>query len=286
LRTKAFSIGGKHAGPPVATTGKVSRGARLEESLMSRISPFAAIAVAGFLSLGPAAAAPPGQTGAVNFRFGGFFPSGHSDFWDYQETYYTLDHSDFNTLNGGVGYTGSINNYVEFDVNADFYAASTRSSDREIVDSNSFPIFHDSRLAVFPLTVGIRVLPAGRYARRGAEGQHFVRHPVPYIGAGIGMEYWWYEEEGDFAFADSTVPEGLSIFYDRRRDTGVAFETHAMLGLELPVSPEWNISFEVRQSWAEASLSNTFPSTALGPGSPNRLDLGGTSVFFGAAVRF
>jgi len=255
---------------------------------MRRLLAVAGIAAATLLAVGPAAASPPGQDGAFNFRFGGFFPTGNSDFWEYQETYYTLDHSDLNGLTGGVGYTASINNYFEFDANADFYAAASRSTDSFFVDQDGFPILHDSRLLSFPLSVDFRVLPAGRYARRGAEGKHYVRRPVPYIGAGIGMDYWQYEEEGDFVFSDPipTERDRVSIFYDRRTDSGLAFETHVMLGIEFPVAPEWNITLEVRQSWAEASLSDAFPSTALGPGNPHRLDLGGTSVYLGGSLRF
>jgi hypothetical protein len=253
---------------------------------MRRLLAAVAIAAAPLFTLVPSMAAPPGQGGGFNLRFGGFFPSGSSDFWEWNETQFTLDHSDFNGPSGDVGYTASINNFFEFDVNAGFYFGSTRSADRFITDTNQVSILHDSRLAIFPVTVGFRVLPAGRYARRGAEGKHYVRRPVPYIGAGVGMAYWQYEEEGDFAFLDATSPTGLSVFFDRLQDTGLEFEKHAMIGIEFPVAPEWNLTFEVRQSWAEATLNSTFPSLALSPQNPQRLDLGGTSVFFGGSLRF
>jgi hypothetical protein len=242
---------------------------------MRRLLAAIAIAAAPLLAWGPGMAAPPGQVGAFNFRFGGFFPSANSDFWKANEAAFTLDDSDFIGPSGGVGYTGSIANYFEFDVNADFYYGSTRSADRTFVDQDGFPILHDSRLAIFPVTVGFRVLPAGRYGRRGAEGQHYVRRPVPYFGAGIGMAYWQYEEEGDFVASDN------SIFYDRLKDTGIEFEKYAMLGIEFPVAPEWNLTFEVRQSWAEAT-----PGGAFAVVNPGELDLGGTSIFLGGSVRF
>lgn len=256
---------------------------------MTRFLAAVSIAAATVLTVGPAAASPAGEDGAFNFRFGGFFPTGHGDFWSVNEDKFTLDHSDMIGLNGGVGYTASINNYFEFDVNADFYAGSTRSSNRSIPDQGGFPIFHDSRLAIFPLTVGFRVLPAGRYAHRGAEGKHLVRRPVPYFGAGIGGSYWQYEEEGDFVYDDPTVSEGQSVFYDRLKDSGVAFEKHAMVGIEFPVGSEWNVTLEVRQSWAEASVNASFPSLISNPDptfSGGKLDLGGTSVFVGGAMRF
>jgi hypothetical protein len=253
---------------------------------MRRLLAVLALTTAVSATLTPSTAAPPNQSGAFNFRFGGFFPTGSSDFWEYQEANYTLDHSDFNGPTGGVGYTASINNYFEFDVNADFYYGSTRSADRFITDENQNSILHDTRLAIYPVTVGFRVLPAGRYGRRGPEGRHYVRRPVPYIGGGIGGAYWQYEEEGDFAFLDAGSPTGLSVFYDRVQDSGLEFEKHVMLGIEFPVSPEWSLGFEVRHSWAETTVGSGFPSVALELQPPQKLDLGGTSVLFGASLRF
>jgi hypothetical protein len=255
---------------------------------MRRFFAAASFAAATLFAVGAVAGPPPGRDGAFNFRFGGFFPTGNSDFWEYQETYYTFDHSDLNGFITGVGYNGAITNYLEFDANADICWSSVRSADGDYVDVDGFPILHDTRLATYPLTVGLRVLPAGRFARRGAEGTHYVRRPVFYLGGGIGMNYWQYEEEGDFVFFDPTPtdPARVSIFYDRVVATGLAFQMYAMIGIEFPVAPRWNITVEVRQSWAEANLNDAFPSTALGPGSPNQLDLGGTSIFLGGSLRF
>jgi hypothetical protein len=259
--------------------------ARPEGQTMRRYLPAAATVAAVLLSFG-AAAAPPGQDGAINFRAGGFFPAGNSDFWDEKENDFTLDHSDLNGLAGSLGYTASMNNYFEFDVNADIYAASTRASDADFVDQNGDQILHDTRLSIVPITVGFRILPAGRFARRGAEGQRYVRRPVPYLGAGVGMSYWQYEEEGDFVFLDPSSPSGVAVFYDRHKETGLEFEKHAQIGIEFPVAPDWNITLEVRRSWAEASLSDLFPSAALTFDDPRRLDLGGVFVFVGASLRF
>lgn len=236
-------------------------------------------------SIEAASAAPPapGQSG-IEFRGGGFFPAGHSNFWDANKDFFTLDHSDLNGLIGTLGYVSAINNYVEFDIDAAVYYAADRSSDRDFTDSLGNEIFHDTRLFTSPITVSLRVLPAGRYAKRGEGGRHYVRRPVPYLGAGIGMVYWQYEEEGDFVF-DS--PLGPVVDYDRFKDTGVEFETHVKAGIEFPVGPTWNLTLEVRRSWAEATLDEGFPSMALAPTPvPRDLDLGGVSVLFGASLRF
>ena len=231
--------------------------------------------LASMLAAAPATAAGPATDGAFTFRLGGFFPSGDSEFWEVNEAAFTLDHSDFDGVIGGVGYTASVNNHFEVGVNIDFYAAESRSADRFFEDEDGFPILHDTRLGTIPMTVDFKLLPAGRFARRGADGSRYVRRPAFYLGAGAGLVYWKYEEEGDFVASD------LSIVYDRLTDTGLEFEYHAFAGCEFPVSPNWNITVEVRQSWAEATPGGSFAIFDAG-----ELDLGGTSVFVGGALRF
>lgn len=252
---------------------------------MRRFLPLAATLAVTLISV-DAFAGPPGREGAFNFRGGGFFPAAESDFWDETQDNYTLDSSDLNGLIGGLGYSASLGNFFEFDANADAYWGSALAADRDFEDDIGNSILHDTRLFIAPLTVGFRWLPAGRYAKRGKDGTHFVRRPVPYLGGGIGMAYWQYEEEGDFVFFDPSTPSGFSIAYDRVQDSGLEFETHAQVGIEFPISPDWNLTFEVRRSWAEADLSDLFPSAALTLNDPRHLDLGGTSVMFGASLRF
>ena len=242
---------------------------------MTRLLVAAAIVAGMLVSPREALAAAPESGNAFTFRLGGFSPSGDSDFWQANETAFTLEVSDFTGAIGGVGYSMSINNYLEFDANMDFYSAGDQSADSTYVDLDGYPILHDTTLWIYPLTAGIRVLPAGRYARRGAGGKRLVRRPVPYIGAGIGLSLWQYEEEGDFVATD------LTIVYDRLTDSGTAFETHVYAGVEFPVSPEWYVTLEVRRSWAEASMGGDFESV-----NPGTLDLGGTAIYVGGRVRF
>jgi opacity protein-like surface antigen len=229
---------------------------------------------AGILAMGSVQAAP-GTDSAFNFRMGGFFPSGGGDFWEANEAAFTLDHSDFDGFTAGASYVAGLNNYVEFGLGADFYYEAVRSADRNFEDQFGNPILHDTRLSMIPMYVDLKLLPAGRYKRTGAGGQRFVRRPVPYIGGGIGMNYWEYEEEGDFVASD------LSIVYDRLKTSDLAFEQHVMAGIEFPVSPQWYITLEARHSWAEDTPGGPFSTI-----NPGELDLGGTSVFVGGSIRF
>jgi hypothetical protein len=242
---------------------------------MKRLLAAAGIAVASLAIHAPASAAAPGYGDAFNFRIGGFFPTGGGDFWETNEAAFTLDSSDFDGFTGGIGYAMSMSNYVDLGFNADFYAESVRSADRFFNDQFGNPILHDTRLFEMPLTIDVKIMPAGRFARRGPDGRHYVRRPVPYIGGGIGGIYWQYEEEGDFVASD------LSVVYDRLTESGMAFETHAFAGIEFPMSPGWNLTLEGRYSWSDTNVGGAFATV-----NPGRLELGGASFYVGGSMRF
>lgn len=224
----------------------------------------------------PAAAQAPGSDSAVQFRLGGFFPSGSGGLWDSNEQTFTLDASDFNDVAFGFSFVTAMSNHLELGFNVDFYDATVRSAYRDFTDQDGFAILHDTRLETTPATVDLRFLPVGRYAVRGQAGQRRVRHPVPYFGAGVGFNYWKYQETGDFVTFDVDPPE---VVFDRFVEDGIAFEAHVLAGLELPMSPNWNFLFEGRYSWTDDTPDGDF----AGIGD---LDLGGISAFVGVAFRF
>jgi hypothetical protein len=101
---------------------------------------------------------------------------------------------------------------------------------------------------------------------------------VLYLGAGIGFNYWEYEEVGDFlVFDDPDNPSGP--FINRFIESGLAFEAHALAGVELPVHPGFSFLVEGRYSWSEDTPGGDFE--GLGD-----LDLGGVSAYLGIAFRF
>ena len=138
-----------------------------------------------------------------------------------------------------------------------------------------FDIIHDARLWMLPLTVDVRFLPVGRYAIRG-HGQVAVRRPVPYFGVGGGMNFWSYEEIGDFLTFETDPPTVIFGDFD---DNGVALEAHVLAGIELPIGPVWSLMFEGRYSWSDDELGESF-------GGLGDIDLGGASAFIGASMRF
>ena len=210
---------------------------------------------------------------AFQVRMGGFFPDGDSNFWDETEARFTLDSSDFEDFVLGLTLLSALGNYLEVGFNVDFYETTVLSAEREFVDNFGNEILHDTHLETVPMTVDLRFLPGGRYRIRGPQGRQVLK-PVFYIGGGLGLTYWEYEEVGDFV-DDAT----LSIFFERFVDDGVAFEAHALAGLELPFGRSLALLFEGRYSWADDDLGGDFAGFG-------ELDLSGPSVFVGGSFRF
>jgi hypothetical protein len=232
----------------------------------------AAGVLAAAASVGSASAQ--AENGAFQFRAGVFSPSGGGEFFDENEEVFTFDASDLTGGAIGATYLQPISPRWELGWNLDFSEGSDVTRYRDIEDEDGFPILHDSRLSRVPVTVDLRFLPGGRYAARGSRGQYAARRPIPYLGAGIGANFWRYEEEGDFV--DFGTNE---IFTDEFVDRGVAMETHVLAGLELPVGRLWSLALEGRYSWSDDELSDDFE--GLG-----KIVMDGGSAFLGFTYRY
>lgn len=211
---------------------------------------------------------------AFQFKLGQFFPDGGGELWPDNEDVFTLDISDFNDMIWGFSFVTGMSNELEIGLNVDFYDETVFSSYRDYVDEDGFPIYHDTRMSVMPVTVDLRFLPAGRYRMR--PGGRQILRPTFYIGGGGGLNFWEYEEVGDFI--DFQV-EPAEVFYGRFKDSGTTWEAHALAGFELPLSPGFNFLVEGRYSWCEDTLGGSL--AGLGD-----IDLGGASVSMGASFRF
>ena len=215
-----------------------------------------------------------GDNGGLQLRLGGFFPAGGGEFWDETEAVFRFDSSDLDGFMAGATWSLALSNNFELGLNADFYYGDDRTSYRDIVDTFENEILHDVRLEQIPLTVDLRLLPAGRYRLRGSAGQYQVRRPVPYLGVGVGANIWSYEEVGDFVDFDT-----LEVFSASFQDEGVALVTSAVVGVEIPVGPGWNFTLEGRYYWSDDELGNDFE--GLG-----RLQMDGAAAFVGGSWRF
>lgn len=213
------------------------------------------------------------QESAMQFKLGWFQPSGGGEFWTDTENVFTFNADDLRDWTWGFSYVYGPSNHLEVGFNLDLYRGYTVSAYRDVVDQSGYSILHDSELRMAPLSVDLRFIPGGRY---GGAGGRRAKRPVWYIGGGIGANLWQYEEVGDFVdFGDPELPIG----FDRFRDSGTAFQAHALTGLELPFGRAWSMMFEGKYTWASAELRGDF--SGLG-----EIELGGFSVSVGGSVRF
>jgi len=246
----------------------------LAASLLLLISALPATAHPGHRR--PPAGPPPASESGLQIRLGNFNFEGDSDFWDATEDVFTLDASELDDFVLGFTYVHSISNQLELGVNMDFFEETERSEYRDFVDSAGFAILHDTELAMAPMTVDVRFIPGGRYRIRPG-GRHIPK-PIFYFGVGAGLNFWEYEEFGDFLDFSFDPPE---IFFDHFSDDGVAFEAHALAGVEIPVGRWSYILFEGRHSRSDDDLGGDFS------GLPETdLDLSGTSIYAGFSYRF
>lgn len=230
------------------------------------------------LNVTMAAAYPLAPDRAAQLRVGAFFPRGGGELWDSNEEVFTLDVSDFNDWSLGFSYVHGLNNHAEVGLNVDFYEGGTVSEYRGI-DHPGSPVVHDTRLRLLPFTVDLRLLPAGRYRLGGKQGRQAFRKPAIYVGAGLGANYWEYEELGEFLDCRPDCSEDSEIFFDRFVESGLAFEAHVLGGLELPMTPFTNLLFEGRYSFSDDEPEGDF--AGLG-----QLHLGGASAYAGLSFRF
>jgi len=205
---------------------------------------------------------------SAQFRLGGFFVDGDSDFWIDNESVFTLDASDFDGTQFGMTYSHSFNRHFNLDVNADFYDETVVSEYRDFVDGSGFPIFHDSTLQTTPLTVGVRFLPFGS-SNRGSK-------PVFFLGAGGGINFWRYDEIGEFIdFDDPANPTVFGEFTER----GEAFVKYGVCGIEFPLADGFNLGFEARYFRSDDEFEGDF--RGLGT-----LDMSGVAASVSANWRF
>jgi len=212
---------------------------------------------------------------AFQLRFGGFFPSGGGPLWTDVQDRFTLDAGDMDGEVFGVSYVSSLSNTWEVGVNADFYQETVLSAEEDFVDEDGFAIYHDTELDETPVSVDVRFLPGGRYRER--PGGVRVLKPVVYLGASAGINFWEYDEIGDFV--DDSDPNDPFVFSDHYSEEGEAFQYGVLAGVELPVQPSFHILFEGRYTWADDSLDGDLAFL-------DSIELGGASAFFGMSFRF
>jgi opacity protein-like surface antigen len=97
---------------------------------------------------------------------------------------------------------------------------------------------------------------------------------VPYIGAGLGMMYYEFDQKGDFIDTGT-----LAVNNDQLHSAGWAPTAQALAGLEWSMGPGWALRTEARYLTGSAALGSDFQGF-------HRIDLSGMTSSVGFFIRF
>jgi opacity protein-like surface antigen len=211
--------------------------------------------------------------GSWSFRGGYAMPTANSDLFTFTTSRLTVNHNDFNAVDIGADLAFTLAPRLDLTFDISYSGMNKGSEFRDFVDNNNQPIEQTTTFARTPLTVNARYY----LMDRGRQIGHFAWVPrsfVPYIGAGVGVMNYAFDQKGDF-IDDST----LAVFPDAFHSSGWAPMAQVMTGLEWSLTPGWALRTEARYLTASAALSSDFSGF-------HRIDLSGFTTSVGFFVRF
>ena len=212
-------------------------------------------------------------SGSWSFHGGFALPSASSDLFAFTTSNLTVRRSDFDAVDIGADLAFSISPRVDLSLDLSYSGMNKGSEFRNFVDNNNQPIQQSTAFARTPLTVNARFYLTDRGRRIG----HYAWVPkqaVPYVGVGVGVMNYSFDQKGDF-IDDST----MAIFPDEFRSSGWAPMAQALAGVEWSMGPGWALRTEARYLTASATPSGDFSGF-------HRIDLSGMAASVGFVVRF
>jgi len=248
-----------------------------EESNMRRLLPwFAVVLVLG--------AALPAQAGSLDLRLGAFFPRADTrsldennfDLFRDVATLYAessdgrpVGKSDWIGFLGGAQYNFKLARHLELGLGLDGYS---RTIDTEYLefenDKTGRPIRQALKLDIVPISVELRLTTTRRYAR-----------VAPFVGAGVDLFYWKYEEFGEFIkFSDASLP----VIEDSFIADGVTPGLHVSGGIRFGITDDIGVTAQGRYQWGSTNMGKGFRDDFPN----NKLDLSGATASVGINVRF
>jgi hypothetical protein len=211
--------------------------------------------------------------GTISIRIGTMSLAGDSDLWDENFDYLTYEMEDFDGSSFGMEYNWFMNDLVTLGFGFDYYSQSVSTEYRDYIADDGLPIYQNIDLNVVPLTVTVKITPFGNGAPKYGKNQGFAI--VPWIGGGVGIYAFTYQEDGEFIdFWDDSIFNATFI-----SDSEAAFGYHLAGGLVVPLSSKFDVFAEVRKFWAEGELGPDFEGF-------EPLDLSGITFIGGASIRF
>src|SRR5262245_31650844 len=163
----------------------------------------------------------------------------------------------------GAEYLVGLGEFFDAGLGVGYYKRRVPSVYFDLVNANGSEIRQNLRLRVVPFSATIRFLPLGH--------TNFFE---PYIGGGLAVLNWRYQETGDWV-----DPSDNTIFPATFVGSGTATGPMVLGGVKFPVGP-WAIGGEIRWQGAKGDLPAD--QEFAGP----KIDLGGVTYQAIVSVRF
>ena len=175
-----------------------------------------------------------------------------SDLFEFVSRELTLERRDFHAPEFAFEAGWPVGSRVDMLFGFDVSQAGAVSSYRDFVDPDGLEIVQETTLRQVNLSGGVEwaLLPRGR-----AVGRYtwIPARVVPYVGAGIGMVWYRFVQEGEFVDDVTQIIERL-----RFASSGLTNSTHVTGGAEIAVTRRIAAVIELRYRWASARLSDSF----------------------------
>ncbi len=205
----------------------------------------------------------PLQNQSFNIKLGLFQPNMQSELWDINMENLALNEQDMQNISFALEYEQFFNRVMSFSIEGTHYSREHNSQYTEYEYEDGSPIYQSLALTINSLELNLKIYPLGHH-------QAF----SPFLGGGIGIYYWKYEQWGDFInFLDGSVEEG----YADTRTYTPAFNARA--GFTFKAWRSTGLSFEVKYQFLKGSLSSLFEDF-------DKLDMSGWIFNFGVNLFF
>jgi opacity protein-like surface antigen len=208
----------------------------------------------------------------IGIRGGYSAATAGSDVFDDVTRQLTLNKSDFGSLTVGGDIGFRITSKLDLTLDAGYSRSSHKSEFRDLVDNNSLPIEQTTTFERIPLTANLKV----RLASPGRSIGSLAWIPsrfVPYVGGGVGVMRYRFEQTGDFVDFNTNA-----VFNTTVDAKDWAFVQQVMAGAEYNFSPMFGVTFDARYLHGRGNLGTAF-------NGYDKIDLSGASATVGLSVR-
>jgi hypothetical protein len=200
---------------------------------------------------------------SINLKIGLFSPALQSDLWEDNIGNLAFNKSDMLNTYFGAEYEIFLNRFTSVSLEIGKYSKEVNSQYKDYTFQDESPIFQNISLRITPIEANLKLYPFGK------------RHAVfPFIGVGIGVYAWTYQQWGDFViFPDLDIEEGFA------ETETFSFGFNGRAGLVFRFHPRVALAIEGKYQYLRGQLSGNFAGFEL-------LDMGGITATAGIIFYF